>query len=251
MSIGIVIQARTGSQRLPNKMVLPFIDNKGILELLVHRLIESKIDIPIIISTTKNPKDDIICEICNSIGVFFYRGSEENVLSRFIDTANKFSLNKIVRICADNPFIDISALNHLIVNFHHCNSDYWAFCTDNSIPSILTHFGFWAEGVTMKALKQVLSSTDDKFYLEHVTNYIYSNSQFFEIHLEELSPIISREKNIRLTIDTYNDFTLAKEVYTELEMLDIPIKGEEIIKYIRKRPDLISRMRYEIKKNIK
>ncbi|MDB4710952.1 hypothetical protein OAF16_04405, partial [Flavobacteriales bacterium] len=103
---GIIIQARTGSTRLPNKIILPFYKEKGILELIVER-INKYTDIPIVVATTKNPKDDAIVKIASKNGVGCYRGSENNVLSRFIETAKKNNFKNIIRICADNPFLDI------------------------------------------------------------------------------------------------------------------------------------------------
>ena len=90
--LGIVIQARTGSTRLPNKMLLPFHASKGILELLLEKLRNSFNNLPIIVATTTNNRDDVIVELCLKNKIKYFRGSENNVLQRFIDVANKFSL---------------------------------------------------------------------------------------------------------------------------------------------------------------
>ena len=106
---GIIIQARTGSTRLPNKIFLPFYKEKGILELIIDR-IKNSIDLPIVIATTEKSKDDKIVELAGEKEIACFRGSELNVLNRYIKTAEKFNFSNIIRICADNPFLDIEDL---------------------------------------------------------------------------------------------------------------------------------------------
>ena len=110
-NLGIIIQARTGSTRLPFKMTLPFFNDRGILELLLSRLKKAGLADKTIVATTENVRDDIICNIARNAGVSYFRGSESDVLDRFIQAANHYYVSKIIRICADNPFLDIPALN--------------------------------------------------------------------------------------------------------------------------------------------
>ena len=84
---GIIIQARCGSSRLPNKMVLPFYQSQSILSILLSRLKKKITSTPIIVATTTNLKDDLITTICKQHNIPYYRGSENDVLQRFIDAA--------------------------------------------------------------------------------------------------------------------------------------------------------------------
>ena len=185
--IGIIIQARLGSKRLPNKMLLNFHDGKGILEILIERLVAADLNIPIIVTTTKNKIDDPIIELGKKKKVKTFRGSEDDVLQRFIDTAEYFDLSNIIRICADNPFIDIIDLKKMIHNFRKSDSDYWCFYVGNKKPTILSHYGFWAEATTLKVLKKIQNETDEKIAHEHVTYYIYSHTEIDNIHFQPLS----------------------------------------------------------------
>ena len=154
--LGIVIQARTGSTRLPNKMLLPFHSSKGVLELLLEKLCNASNDIPIIVATTTNNRDDRIVELCLKNKINYFRGSENNVLQRFIDVANKFNLKRIIRVCADNPFLSMEALDVLITKFENVDLDYLSFKTSKDVPVIKTQYGFWTEGVTLLALKKIM-----------------------------------------------------------------------------------------------
>ncbi len=115
MQTGIIIQARTGSTRLPNKMILPFYNGKGILQILLER-IKKKYNnqYTIILATTTNKNDEKIAEIGEKTGVEIYRGSENDVLKRFINAALSYNIFGIIRVCADNPLLDVNHIENLI-----------------------------------------------------------------------------------------------------------------------------------------
>src|SRR4051812_14984560 len=121
----IIIQARTKSTRLPNKVLLPFFKNNGCLEILINRL-KKNTDIPLFIATSINDSDDAIERLAYKLNIQYYRGDENNVLSRFIACAENFSIKNIIRVCSDNPFLDIQDLDELI-KFNMQNNDYVSF----------------------------------------------------------------------------------------------------------------------------
>lgn len=248
---GIIIQARTDSTRLPKKTIIPFFKEKGILETIITRIKEANLNIPIVLATTTNPTDDLLEEIALKQEIPTYRGSEHNVLDRFIRASEKHGFNKILRICADNPFIDITALDKQIKTFKKMNVDYWCYALSDNTPTIKTHYGFWAEGVKVSALKKVTEYTDEKLFLEHVTNYIYSNPNRFSIHFQSIEKAIEQEKNIRLTIDTENDFKLGQKIFRNLHELEIPATAINVLEYIKQNPVYFKSMKNEIKKNTK
>lgn len=252
MDIGIIIQARSGSTRLPNKMFLPFYDNKGVLEIIINRIIKANFGIPIILATSNNPNDDIIEELGRKLAVKIFRGDELNVLNRFIHSAEKYNISKIIRICADNPFLDINDLRFQINSFKNSNDDYWCYITDNFTPTIRTHYGFWGEGVSLKALYKIQKLTAGQtFYTEHVTNYIYNNQIHFNIHHQKIDSIISKSNDIRLTIDTETDFELAKEIYKSIINNNIDMASSKIVEHVYTNKDWTKIMKKEIKNNQK
>ena len=158
--LGIIIQARTGSTRLPSKMILPFYGNDGILSILLSRLTQCKLADSIIVATTSSSPDDAICDLVREHRVKCFRGDENDVLDRFIQAARYYGISKIIRICADNPFLDIESLDSLILASENIDADYVSFCTSNHTPTIKTHFGFWAEYVTLAASQGGCSAGD-------------------------------------------------------------------------------------------
>lgn len=248
--VGIIIQARTGSTRLPNKMLLPFYNGNGILETILKRLTDTELNIPIILATTINSQDDKIEYIAQRNNVKVYRGSEDNVLERFIMAAEKNNIQKIIRICADNPFLDIEAIKFQIKKFKESDVDYWCYCKSDKTPTIITHYGFWTEGVKLETLKRILIKTNNSLYLEHVTNYIYSHTSDFKIHYEQISREIEKVYDIRLTIDTIEDFELSQKIYSTV-INKIPFKSENIVVFVKDHPEWIQLMKNEINNNKK
>ena len=190
-NIGIVIQARTGSTRLPQKIIMPFYKNQSILEIILNKL--KKLNLPIIVATTKNKSDNIIEEISHKHGIRVHRGETDNVLKRMIDAAKQIKIKSVIRVCADNPFLDIQFLLDLISFYIKKEPDYVSFSLKDNLPVIKSHQGFWAEIAKLSALEKVLELTSEKIYLEHVTNFLYSNDKIFNI---EFIKIGSNKKGI-------------------------------------------------------
>ena len=101
----IIIQARMGSSRLPNKVMTP-INGIPAIELMVQRLRRFEATNNIVIATSVEPENNTLCQHLENINVPYYRGSEEDVLSRFLDCSIQFSNDILVRATADCPFIE-------------------------------------------------------------------------------------------------------------------------------------------------
>ncbi len=205
---GIVIQARHGSSRLPQKMIKPFAGYPSLLDLILQKLLEVFPADKIILATSENESDNALAAIGYKQGVHVFRGSEQDVLNRFIQASSAHSLTHAVRVCADNPFLDVRFISQLIeTGLSHSDSDYVSTFFSNGLPTIRSHSGFFAEWVSCEALQKVAASTSDDFFHEHVTNFIYSNPDVFRIFRIHLLP--GRESfysGVRLTIDTASSF---------------------------------------------
>lgn len=247
----IIIQARTGSTRLPQKMILPFYENEGIFSLILNRLTSNFDKEDIILATSLNPNNDVLVEIAMRYGVNCFRGSENDVLQRFIDAANEYDADKIIRVCADNPFLDVFYIEQLLEKFEKFDCDYLSFITSDGIPSIKTHYGFWAEAVKLSALEKVKSLTDENLYHEHVTNFIYANRDIFDVNFFRIIPEIDKHKDIRLTIDTQVDFDIQKEIFAKLNNYIPNFTSLNVIDFIEDNPHYLEIMRNEILKNQK
>src|SRR5574344_3094459 len=216
MNIGFIIQARLGSTRLPGKILLPFSENKSIIEILLSKLNSISSNAKIIVATSNDTSNDKLVDAIKNQAVI-YRGSENDVLNRFICAAENNSIDRIIRICSDNPFIDIDGLKQILDVAKTTDADYVGFQI-NGKPSIQTHFGFWAEYVTLNSLKRVAQITNDSLWHEHVTNYIYFHPEKgFKIKWLSTPTFINGRNDIRLTIDTKEDFKSAKAIYHALK----------------------------------
>lgn len=245
---GIIIQARMGSSRMPGKILRPFCEGKNILDILLGTLHKIR-GVKIIVATSDNPIDDQLEEYLLSKGECVYRGSENDVLDRFIKAAENFGVDKIVRICSDNPFIDYNGIIQLIETAQKTSADYVGFRIDGK-PSIKTHFGFWGELVTLNALKHIASEGDTITH-EHVTSYLYTHPDVYSCEWIDCPNFLLGRNDIRLTIDTIQDFHNAQEVYESLFSQKKDFNLKDVVDYIDKHPTLVFSMKSIIEKNKK
>ena len=248
-TIGIILQARTGSTRMPEKVILPFYQEQSILDLLLEKV--KKIGVPAVLATTVNPSDDRICELAAKHEVPVFRGSENDVLDRFIQAARQFGFSKIIRVCADNPFLDLAGMQTLITEFSNSDVDYLSFQLAGNKPSILTHFGFWTEAVRLEALKKAQQMTGDKLYHEHVTNYIYGNPTLFNVQFIQADQLVFSRTDIRMTLDTPEDFEIQQKLFATISKENPNFGIPEIVSWLDRHPEILKLMKVEILKNQK
>jgi len=246
---GIILQARTGSTRMPEKVILPFYQEESILDLLLEKV--KKTGIPAVLATTVNPSDDRICAIAENHEVSVFRGSENDVLDRFIQAARHFDFSKIIRVCADNPFLDLNGMQTVINQFENSDADYLSFQLAGNKPSILTHFGFWTEAVRLDALEKAQKLTSEKLYHEHVTNYIYGNPALFNVQFIPADPLVFSRTDIRMTLDTPEDFEIQQRIYASISKENPNFAIPEIISWLDRHPEILEQMKIEILKNQK
>lgn len=247
--LAFIVQARVGSTRLPNKIILPFFKGKSILELLISKL-KNVEGAKVILATSTNKENDLLEQIARQNGVFCFRGSENDVIQRFIDAADEYGVDEIIRVCSDNPFLELASIYKLVHLAKNSNNDYISF-NMGGVPSIKTHYGFWTEFVRLDTLKKVVSLTDEQLYHEHVTNYIYTHPDTFSIKWIEGPSILDTHPEIRLTIDTKEDFDNVKQIYGEIcEKNEYPTIVD-VVKYLDTHSMFYTSMRNQIKQNNK
>ena len=159
-----------------------------------------------------------------------YRGSENNVLSRFLEISLKENADIIVRICADNPLIDWNEIDRIIELFLSNNSDY---CF-NHIPLMGNNYvdGVGAEVFSLNILDRISNLAFDSSHLEHVTKYIWDNQSDFIIKTIN-APKGLNHPNIRLDIDTKNDFEFLKGLLKNYDNYKTP-KELNVVKLLKR-----------------
>ena len=167
MQFSIIIQARLGSSRLPGKVLINY-KNYTLLSVLHQRLKRSQKIKDVIIATTKKREDNEIVKFCKNNSIKYFRGSENNVLNRYYQTAKKFNIKNIIRITADCPFIDPTILDKMIIEFKKKKLDYLS----NTYPEPSTYpDGMDIEIFKFNSLKLANKYAVSKTEKEHVTYF--------------------------------------------------------------------------------
>ncbi len=176
MNVVAIIQARTGSTRLPNKVFCE-LSGKPLLYHVVQRIrLSSEID-KIVVATTTSKSDDSIDNWAKENGVSCFRGSEENVLERYYYAAEKYKADLIVRITADDPFKDYRIIDNAVRIMQEYNLDFVCNNSPVSFPE-----GLDVEVLSMSSLtKIIIKIQQQKFEKEHVTQHIHLNKDKFNI----------------------------------------------------------------------
>ena len=250
MNIGIIIQARMGSTRLPGKVLMPFYEGKTLLETILENLHKVE-NAKVIVATSNNENNDQLEAFLKSKNELVFRGSENDVLDRFINAAEANDVDGIVRICSDNPFIDWHGVEQLVETAKTSDADYIGFRI-NDKPSILTHFGFWGEFVRLSALKRVAETTDvGTMAHEHVTYYIYNHPDMYKCEWIVCPEFLQERDDIRLTIDTREDLVNAMKVYSDLKAQDENFTLHEVVSYLDSHEEIKQSMISNILQNKK
>lgn len=200
MTIGIIIQARMGSTRLPGKVLKP-IAGKALLDHVLGRVALLQHPCEVIVATSCLPMDNYIEHHCISNEVSVFRGSEADVLDRYYQCAREKSFNHVVRLTADNPFTDAEELQRLIELHLIEHNDYSH--SFNAMP-----LGVGAEIFSFEALEISAKEGNKPNHREHVNEYIQEHHENFKIGTLTVAPM-KHCPNLRLTVDTIEDYERA------------------------------------------
>ena len=198
-----IIQARLDSKRLYGK-VLKKIQNRPILKIISLRLSKLKTIDNIVIATTKRKIDNKISEFCLKNNIKCFRGSLNNVLQRYVDCANFFCENDIIRITGDSPLVDIRILKKMIDIYNSKKYDLVTNVFPRTFPK-----GLSIEIFKKQTLIKILSSKLNRTHREHIMTYIYANEKNFSINNFKSKNNFS---NINFSIDTLDDLNKIKNL---------------------------------------
>ncbi len=222
----IVIQARLGSTRLPGKPLI-FLDNKTLIEWVIHRCQKARLVDGVVLAIPSTDENALLYEVGQRLGCTVVVGDEEDVLSRFVLAADGTDASHIVRVCADNPFVDPGHIDELVEFFGRGTYDY--ACNHIPLPDLPRVDGFGAEIFSKKALKRVAVLALVPRHKEHVTSYFWECQDEFRIKCLKASAIFQRP-DLKLDIDTSQDLQKIKKWISN--GVKIENSASEIIKII-------------------
>ncbi len=240
MKIGAIIQARTSSTRLHGKVLkeLPYNSGINILQQVVRRLKKSRRIDEIIVATTTEEDDNSIVDTADMEEVTSFRGSKNDVLKRYYDAAKKSSLDVIVRITSDCPCIDPEIVDVVIEEHLNYGADYTSNLLVSNFPDVKRTYphGMDTEVMNYHALERAHLEAMGDFEREHVCTYIYGTKKAsFRIRDLE-APSALHYPDIRITVDTEDDYALLCTVFDYLYPENHFFKARDIVNLFEVKP---------------
>lgn len=237
--IVVLLQVRMKSTRLPRK-VLCMIEDKPLIEHVIERVKRAKIPDEILICTSTHPDDQVLVEIAGKNKIGWFAGSEEDVLNRFIQAAEKRGADVVVRTSGENPLIDPLYLDRAVQEHLELGVEYTSV---KGFPS-----GAKVEVIDVQALKKAHKLADNPEQSEYMT--LYFKEDFFKVHFIEAEEGLKRT-HYRLTVDTPEDLELMREIYKALYKPGEIIPLKEVIYFLDNHPELVEINSHIIPKKVK
>ncbi|MBK8550343.1 MAG: glycosyltransferase family protein [Ignavibacteria bacterium] len=212
MKILIVIQARRGSSRLPDKIFLP-LSGKPLLIRMFERVAASNTPKGIVIATTTDEKDDEVVKLCEKNDIKYYRGHPVDLLDRHYKAALENGADVVVKIPSDCPLICPNVIDE-VLKYYIENKDTFDFVS-NLHPATFPD-GNDVEVMPLKILEAAWKEADKDYEREHTTPYIWERPERFRIGNVNWETGLDFSMTHRFTIDYKEDYEFIKRVYDEL-----------------------------------
>ena len=193
-----VVQARMGSQRFPGKM-LAKLGDRDLLSWVLTRVCDAKQIDQVVLATSDSRDDDQLANVASNFNALVVRGSQNDVLDRFVQSAKVSQADFVVRVCADNPFVAAEEIDRLVIA--HKSGDFDYSCNHQQKLENRYADGFGAEILSAALLNAIAKSTTQQSHREHVTSYIWDNAEKYKI-LAVAAPVELAFPEIKLDIDT-------------------------------------------------
>lgn len=222
-----IIQARCGSSRLPNKVLMD-LNGKTVLERVIERVKSSKYIDDILVATSIDEQNLPIVSLCSDLGIRIFVGSENDVLDRYYQAAKLFNPEYVVRITGDCPVFDSSILDKAIQSMLP-KIDYLGMLSE-TFPD-----GMDLEIFKFEALAMAYRNAKFKSEREHVTLYIRNNPNEFII--SDFVSDLGNYGHLRLTLDEQEDYELLSNIYNHFGNNEFYYK--DIIDFLNENQDMI------------
>jgi len=212
--VGTLIQARMNSSRLPEKVLLPLAGRPMLGRVLDrHRLMRH--GGTLVVVTSDSSRDDAVEKYCRGEGVACFRGSEEDVLDRYYQAARAHALEVVIRGTGDNPLVDPQLGDELVECFADQRADYAtskSVDVDSGLPD-----GVGLEVFSFAALQAAHRCGLAPNHREHINEFVLEHPERFRIAVLMRSFPAGRGQELRLTVDTAEDFAAVERIFRHFE----------------------------------
>jgi spore coat polysaccharide biosynthesis protein SpsF len=234
MSIAIIIQARMGSSRFPNKILMP-IAGKSIIEHMVERVTAARCAELVIVATTTNASDDLVADLCAKKKITCFRGHPTDLLDRHYIAGKSFGADAVVKIPSDCPLIDPSVIDKVLTFYkqHRSEYDYVSNLHPASYPD-----GNDVEVMSMTALKTAWKEAHRDFEREHTTPFLWENPDRFRIGNVAWESGLDYSMTHRWTLDYEEDYEFIRMVYDALYFKNPSFGINDILNLLQQNPKI-------------
>lgn len=240
----VSIEARMNSSRLPGK-VMEIISGQSVLDHLLDRLKRANRIDQVILATTTNSEDDILCEWAEKRGIYFFRGSENDVLSRVTSSHQAVNSDIVVEITGDCPLTDPLIVDWGVDTFLKNKCDVVTNCWHPGFPE-----GADVQVFKLDSLVWVNNNIFDSDVREHVSLYFYRNPEKYSIF--HLCPLETHKyEGLRLQVDYPEDLQFIKRIFNHFGASNKEFGVYEIVQELKNNPDFIIDNKYCVEIDIR
>lgn len=227
-----IIRAHLGSSRLPGKVILPIAGQPALAQMIARVRAARDIDM-IIVATTERHCDLILSDLAARLGVKSYRGSEDDVMARVLGAARAHSVDTIVDVTSDCPLADPDVIGTVLDYFNSHDVDYASNVLKRTYPR-----GLDVQVYSTDALARAESRTQDRADREHVTLHLYENPDVFNLG-NVSAPKDLHHPEVRLTLDTPEDYFVIREIFESLLPLDPVFSYGRVMAFLKDNPQIL------------
>lgn len=223
----VIIQARMGSSRLPGKVLNPLGDT-DVLTYVIERCKKIRGVYEVVVATSLLAQDDAIADWCRTHDVAYFRGSEDDVLDRYVQCAKQYEPDYVMRVTSDCPFVDYEMASEMIELMEKERVD--IMLHDGKLPR-----GLAVELISYDALLRIHTVGQEERHREHVTYYAYEFKSQFTSTVYHV-PTHLNAPTLRITLDTVEDYALIQVVAQHFH--DPLVSSADVVAYLQATPEV-------------
>lgn len=223
----IFISVRSNSTRLPKKAILNICD-KPTIQYLIENLKKSHYSDEIVLCTTLEPSDDVLCDVAERCGIKYFRGSTEDKIDRWLGACKKYGVDFFVTADGDDIFCDYGLVDSIFEQHQRTKSDF------------IDGRGLYNDvyGITFAAIKEVCKNKNNRD-TEFIKPYFDAHGDKYKIQKADSVPSIYHKKNIRMTLDYEEDLLFFKEIILHFKQNEEEMSFEKILNFLEKNPHIV------------